>query len=195
MLYYCFMDNVIKINNKNFSYKLLKTKGCSVKLSISRSGDFRVFKPWFVSRSMLDGFLFKKREWILDKFENFVKDDFIKYNLKDAQEYKKNKEKSLLFIRSRIEILNRVYDFEFNKISIRNQKTRWGSCSKNGNLSFNYKIIFLPIELADYIIVHELCHLKELNHSRDFWKLVAISCPDFKKNKRSLKNFSFSEIE
>ena len=67
----------------------------------------------------------------------------------------------------------------FNKINIKNQKTRWGSCSKKGNLNFNYKIALLPQHLADYIIVHELCHLGEFNHSRSFWNLVAKVFPEY----------------
>lgn len=79
--------------------------------------------------------------------------------------------------------------FQFNRISIRNQKTRWGSCSSNKNLNFNYKIVFLPYELAEYLVVHELCHLIHFNHSKDFWNLVENYCPDYRIHQKILRNY------
>lgn len=83
--------------------------------------------------------------------------------------------------------------FEFNRISIRNQKTRWGSCSSNKNLNFNYKIVFLPDYLAEYIVIHELCHLKHFNHSKEFWELVKFFCPEYAKFQTELKSFKFTK--
>ena len=82
---------------------------------------------------------------------------------------------------------NEIYQFSYNKIYIKNQKTRWGSCSGKKNLSFNYRILFLPKKLQDYIIVHELCHLKELNHSKRFWSLVARVFPDYQNIRNELR--------
>ncbi|MEK7631088.1 MAG: M48 family metallopeptidase [Patescibacteria group bacterium] len=87
----------------------------------------------------------------------------------------------------RLQHFNQSYGFAYNKIVIRNQKTKWGSCSAKGNLNFNYRIVLLPAELADYIIVHELCHLGELNHSKNFWALVAKTLPNHKELRRAVK--------
>ncbi len=105
-----------------------------------------------------------------------------------------HKEEALAFAEMRVKYFNKFYKFTFNKINIKNQKTRWGSCSKNGNINFNYKIALLPQHLADYIIVHELCHLGEFNHSRKFWNLVAKTIPDYLEIRNELKksNMSFS---
>ena len=73
------------------------------------------------------------------------------------------------------------------RIAIRNQRSRWGSCSKKGNLNFNYKLVFLPSELRDYVIVHELCHIKEFNHGRGFWELVGEQAPEWKELRRRLR--------
>ncbi len=84
-----------------------------------------------------------------------------------------------------------MYGFSFKKVSVRAQKTRWGSCSKAGNLNFNYKIALLPSVIADYIIVHEICHLGAFDHSKKFWDLVALTVPGHKAIRKSLKNIIF----
>ncbi len=83
--------------------------------------------------------------------------------------------------------LSKKFNIEINKISIRGQKTRWGSCSLKGNLSFNYKLMKYEKEVIDYVIIHELCHRKEMNHSQKFWALVARYCPEYKQFKKELK--------
>ena len=101
--------------------------------------------------------------------------------------YLENKNQALEFARERIHCLNKAYGFRFNNISVKNQKTRWGSCSIKGNLNFNYRILLLPSHISDYIIVHEICHLKELNHSKRFWDLVAISIPNYSEIRKELR--------
>lgn len=82
------------------------------------------------------------------------------------------------------------YTFSYKKISIKNVSSRWGSCSRKGNLNFNFRLALLPPELADYIIVHELCHLGEFNHSKKFWDLVALTIPNWQKLRNGLKEHS-----
>lgn len=102
-------------------------------------------------------------------------------------EYQKYKMQAQEIAYNRIIYFNSVYRFHVNKVTIKNQKTRWGSCSKKGNLNFNYKIALLPQYLSDYIIVHELCHLGQFNHSPAFWRLVAKTMPDYQKLKKLFK--------
>jgi len=97
------------------------------------------------------------------------------------------REVARIFVENRISYFNKFYNFKINRIAIKNTKTRWGSCSSKGNLNFNYKIIYLKPELADYLIVHELCHLGELNHSRRFWALVSKTIPDYAKINEDLR--------
>lgn len=91
------------------------------------------------------------------------------------------------YITARAEQLRKGYGFSINKIIIRGQRTRWGSCSSKANLSFNYKLMKYREEVIDYVIIHELCHLKEMNHSKRFWDLVEEFCPDFKSLKKELR--------
>ena len=80
------------------------------------------------------------------------------------------------------------FDFSISKIGIRGQKTRWGSCTSSGKLSFNYKLLKFRKEVIDYVIIHELCHTKEMNHSKKFWTLVESYCPDYKSLRKELKS-------
>lgn len=97
----------------------------------------------------------------------------------NRQDYLARKEEARSLVMERLEHFNRFYNLIYKRVSVRQQRTRWGSCSRKGNLNFNYRLLDLPAEIADYIIVHELCHLKEFNHSRNFWNLVAESLPDY----------------
>jgi predicted metal-dependent hydrolase len=97
------------------------------------------------------------------------------------------REEARRFVENRIDYFNNFYNFEINRIAIKNQSTRWGSCSSKGNLNFNYKIIYLRPVLADYLLVHELCHLGELNHSKRFWDLVSKTIPDYVKINKELR--------
>ena len=91
----------------------------------------------------------------------------------------KKREQARRFVENRLGYFNKFYNFEINRIAIKNTSTRWGSCSSKRNLNFNYKIIYLRPELADYLIVHELCHLGEFNHSKRFKALVMKTIPDY----------------
>ena len=102
-------------------------------------------------------------------------------------EYVKYKELARTLAESRISYYNKFYGFKINRIAIKNSKTRWGSCSKKGNLNFNYKIALLPPELANYVIVHELCHLGEFNHSARFWKLVERTIPNWREIRHTFR--------
>ena len=90
-------------------------------------------------------------------------------------------------VHERLEYWNQFYGFAYKRVAIRNQRTCWGSCSELGNLNFSYKILFLPAHLADYIIVHELCHLEEFNHSPAFWAQVARTLPNYKTLRKELR--------
>ena len=107
-------------------------------------------------------------------------------------EYKDKKLDFLKVAQDKIEYFNKFYNFKYKNITIRNQKTRWGSCSIKGNLNFNYRTFLLSEELMDYVIVHEICHLKEMNHSRSFWILVEEQIPDFKEKRKELKKYYFN---
>jgi predicted metal-dependent hydrolase len=108
--------------------------------------------------------------------------------------YKLHKNRATRLIKKRVGEIALLYGVKLRKIAIRNQKSRWGSCSKNGNLNFNYKLIFLAPELCDYVIVHEICHLIEFNHSARFWAQVAKTVPDYSIKRKVLRSVNLNKL-
>lgn len=102
-------------------------------------------------------------------------------------DYLQNKHQALSLVRERLHFFNQHYHFHWKSISIKNASTRWGSCSRLKNLNFNYKIIYLPPELQDYLIVHELCHLEAMNHGEKFWHYVGETIPNYQKRRKNLR--------
>jgi hypothetical protein len=97
------------------------------------------------------------------------------------------REKRKVYIQSRLAYFNQFYGYSWNRVTIKNMKSRLGSCSSLHNLNFASKLFSYPPEVIDYVIVHELCHLKEMNHSKNFYALVAETIPDWKGRKARLK--------
>ena len=109
------------------------------------------------------------------------------FTLVQKKHYAEHKEAARALCHSRLEHFNQFYNLTYHRVAVRNTRTRWGSCSSKRNLNFNYRILFLPPELQDYLIVHELCHLQEMNHARQFWILVAEQIPDYKIRVKELR--------
>ena len=181
------MKQILSLGSEKIPYTLKRyPRSKRVRLSISRERALLVTAPKRTPFYFIEKVLQEKQEWIrktLKYFETLPKpvSPVFGKNL-----YEKHKEEARKLVSARLNYWNRLYNFSWGRISIRNQKTRWGSCSKKGNLNFSYKLALLSEDLADYIIVHELCHLKEFNHSRNFWDLVARAIPDHKEKRNAL---------
>lgn len=182
------MEKTLNRNDSTISYVLKNRKGIrSIRISVNGDGSVVVTKNSRLPIIFAEAFVKSKFTWIqeqLREVEKRPKKLLAHYNSKDFKAYK---ERSLVLVHDRVAYFNKFYNFEIKNITVRNQKTRWGSCSGKKNLSFNYKILFLPEELQDYIVVHELCHLKEMNHSKKFWNLVATQVPDYKIKRQKIK--------
>ncbi len=178
---------------EEISYKIKKSKRAKrMRLAVYCDGSIVVTSPFGVGKSTVEKFLADKKQWLYSKIQFFKKIDSKAIRTFSHKDYLQNKDAALTLVNERVQFYNEIYGFSFNKISIKNQKTRWGSCSSKKNLNLNYKIVFLPQKHQDYIIVHELCHLKELNHSRKFWALVEKALPDYLDIKKELRNQAVS---
>lgn len=181
-------ESTVQIYEKRIDFKIRKSKKAKrLRLTIYYDGSLVVTLPKRVSESTAKKYIVEKSKWVDEKIK-FFENLGLSRNLEvESDEFLQKKEQALEIVLKRVEILNKTYRYKYNKISIKNQKTRWGSCSKKKNLNFNFRIISLPPKLRDYIIVHELCHLKEFNHSRKFWNLVAGVIANYKEIIKELK--------
>ena len=178
----------LKTPTQNFDYEF-RTSRRARRLRIAVYCDSRIVvtAPWGFGQNSAEGFLRAKIAWVLEKLEYFKTYQRTLLPKSSKSKYLKYKDRALSLAKERAQYINRFYGFSYNRINIKNQKTRWGSCSKRGNLNFNYKIVFLPIGLVDYLVAHELCHLREFNHSRRFWDLVSLAAPNYQQLSRELK--------
>lgn len=162
-------------------------KWTRISLSIDDKCKITVKCGRLVPDYLLTKYLESKISWITKRIKLLKSQNPIVKHKHTKEEILKLKQISKELVENKIIFLNSKYNFKYNSIDIKTYTTKWGSCSRSGNLTFNYKISLLPEDLQDYLIVHELCHLKEFNHSNKFWDLVQISIPDYKKLSKMLR--------
>lgn len=189
------IEKSILLYNKKVSYILKKSKRAKrMRLAVYSDGKLIVTIPNRFSELKVEKFILAKSKWIVEKinfFKNLPKSTTSRLGKNGFED---NKLKALDVIEKRVKYFSKKHGFKYKQVKIKNQKTIWGSCSKNKNLNFNYKVALLPDNLRDYVIVHELCHLRELNHSRNFWKLVRKTLPNYEKLVAELKISGLSLI-
>jgi predicted metal-dependent hydrolase len=175
--------------SKKVEYTVKKhRKAKRLKLAIYCDGSCVVTAPWWISMEKVDKFVRQNAEWVIEKMRKMKRIGRQSvFATSNREEYLKLRETARELVRKRLEKYNEYYNFDYKRVAIRDTKTRWASCSSKGNLNFSYKILFLPLRYADYIIVHELCHLKEFNHSKRFWNLVAEMIPEHERIREKLK--------
>ncbi len=173
----------------------ISTRARHLRITIKSSGECVVTIPKRMPMALVERFVAEKRGWIEKHQERLRKRVSVGVVTGGVEvlPFGKVKEESLRFATQRVEAMNAHFGFSYKAIRVRNQKTRWGSCSKRGNLNFNYRILYLPPYLADYIVVHELCHLKEFNHGQKFWALVAQVFPNHREMRRELRSYQVGD--
>ena len=171
------------------SYRVLHSRRKTLSLEITPQGEVLVRAPIHTSDAAIRGFVEGKRRW-LEKHLAQVRE---RMAAAEAQERFTEEERNELRERARPVFEARVDRFapllgvSRGKITVRTQRSRWGSCSAQGNLSFNALLLLTPPEVLDYVVVHELCHRKEMNHSSRFWAEVERLVPDWRKHRLWLR--------
>ncbi len=170
-------------------YRIIRSRRRTMAIEITPEAEVLVRAPLMMSDAAVAGFVEIRREWIEKHLAKIRK----KAEQRAGVSKLTSEEKQIIIDRALRLIPERVKHYAasvgvtYGRITIRNQKTRWGSCSTNGNLNFNYLLADMPEEVLDYVVVHELCHRQEMNHSPKFWSEVGKAFPEYKKVRKWLK--------
>ena len=170
---------------------VIRSNRKTVAIQVNCDLSVTVRAPRSASEKEIEEILKKKEVWISRHIEK-IKKTRERFEAEPTEKLTREKvialaEEALKIIPARVEYFAKVIGVTYGKITIRNQKTRWGSCSQKGNLNFNWKLVLMPQELLDYVVVHELAHRKEMNHSARFWAIVEQELPDYQKRRNELK--------
>lgn len=176
--------------SSQISYQIIRSSRKTMSLEIKADGSVVVRAPLRLSEAKIQKFVEEKQEWILKNLEKIQKRDAQKENVQklSALERQHLQNKACVVIPRRVAYYAEKLGVSYGKITLRQQKTRWGSCAANGNLNFNWLLILAPPEVLDYVVVHELCHRREMNHSQAFWKEVEKILPDYRERQKWLKD-------
>ena len=156
-------------------------------LSMEMTADGLVVRiPYYTTQKEIEKFLLSHRAWI-EKAEKKVSREIPPSEILTREEIEELADKAVKLIPERVAYYAPKIGVTYGRITIRNQRSRWGSCSSKGNLNFNCLLMLTPLEVIDSVVVHELCHRKEMNHSKAFYAEIQKVFPDYDKWNRWLK--------
>lgn len=171
-------------------YQLVRSSRKTLAIYVRRDGRVEVRAPLRTSKSYIDGFVLKKLDWIehtrarLAAGQNEKK--VIRLTAQEADRYKKQ---AKLYLQQKCMHFSELMGLRPDTVKVNSAKTRWGSCNRKGGINFTYRLLFVPEELIDYVVVHELAHLKEMNHSSRFWSVVEQTMPDYRLRRKRLRDY------
>lgn len=174
-------------------YTLVRSARRSIAVQIKSDGRVIVRANYKTSLKSIENFLSAKSAWIKKHLAEIA----VKPVLPKFTEEEINGFISLAkaFLPSKTAYFANLIGVSFGKVTIRRARTLWGSCTAKGNLNFNCLLVCVPSDVADYVIIHELCHRKQMNHSQKFWALVSQYCPEYKTRRKWLKTFGAEYLD
>lgn len=187
----------ISLDKEEIEVEIIRSKRRSMAIQIRTDGSVVVRVPMHASDRAIKRFVSAHARWIADNrgqmFERRKKladnpYDIPAWESLSAADKKIAKQKNM----EHVDYYARRMEIDYGSISMRNQKSRWGSCSSKGNLNFNYRLAYLPEELLDYVVVHELAHRRHMDHSAAFWEEVETYYPAYKKCRQMLNDISLA---
>ena len=177
-----------KTDKESMQVRIIKSKRKTLSIEV-KMDEVLVRAPQRMTNQQIRVFLEQKREWI-EKHQKILQSqaEIVKreplYTEEDIKEFAN---KAMQIIPKKVEHYAKMVGVDYGRITIRNQRTRWGSCSSKGNLNFNCLLVLFPDEVIDYVVVHELCHRKHMDHSKAFYAEVERVFPEYKKCQKWLK--------
>lgn len=175
--------------NMEYTTKIIKSNRRSLGFEIKERGVLIVRAPYGMSKVDIFDAIKRHESWIVKHMLSIEQKEEQRKNVKKIsnEELHKMADKALEVIPPKVEYYAAILGVTYGRITIKNQKTIWGSCSSKGNLNFNCLLMLTPEQVMEYVVVHELCHRLEMNHSKRFWNLVEQVMPDYKIYKKWLK--------
>ena len=171
--------------------EIIKSNRKTIAIEIKKDLRVVVRAPIFAKDREIQRFVEEKSAWIEKSVEKVrLRNEREKQNPLakfTPEQIRSLADKALEIVPKRVEYYAKIMGVRYGRITIRNQVSRWGSCSSKGNLNFNCLLMLCPTQVLDYVVVHELCHLKQMNHSHKFWSEVSRFCPEYEQHRKWLK--------
>ena len=179
----------MKLALEKFEYIIKKSRRTTISVQITPDQKLLVKAPAYTSIKEVEEFLREKRDWIIKQINRtkVTSQQAAQMGILSDKEIRKLKRDAKKIIPERVEYYAKLSGITYNRIFIRLQKSRWGSCSVEGNLNFNALLALMPLEVLDSVVVHELCHRRHMDHSKAFYDEVLKIFPDYKKWDKWLK--------
>ena len=178
------------MTDKKIKIDVVRSNRKTLAIEIKPDGFVLARVPFGMKDEEVRKFIKEKEKWILEHLQRVEERRNALQNMEklSQEEIHKLANLALKVIPVKVRHYAGLMRLQYGRITIRNQKTRWGSCSSKGNLNFNCLLMLTPDKVVDYVVVHELCHLIEMNHSKAFWEQVEKIMPDYKAHKQWLKD-------
>lgn len=175
--------------DRDSSVRIERSRRRSIVLSVNSKAEVILKVPYRTTNAEINRILFERQDWIRTHVARVRSARASADTLAPLtdEELRQLSRQAAQYIPPRVAMYAERIGVSYGRITIRHQRTRWGSCSTKGNLNFNCLLMLTPPEVIDYVIVHELCHRKEMNHSTRFWALVASVLPNYVEQKRWLR--------
>lgn len=174
-----------------FDYEIIYSSRKTLALQITPEGRVIVRAPKRCPRSYINAFVREKEQWVEKHLRKIQEQAKVRTDVRRPTMSEKDRARYIGIARDiftrKTEYYARIMGISYGRIAIREQKTRWGSCSSKGNLNFNWRLILAPEEVLDYVVVHELAHRREMNHSKAFYAIVESVLPDYRQARKWLK--------
>lgn len=171
-------------NKEKIEIEIIKSNRKTIAIEVRQDLRVIVRAPKRASNREIMKFVEQKQDWIAKHLAymqiRYEETRRVKEKQFTDDDIRKMKDEAKRVIPDRVKYYAGIMGVTFGKITIKNQKTRWGSCSSKGNLNFNCLLMMTPNKVRDYVVIHELCHLKQMNHSKMFWAEVEKVMPDYK---------------
>lgn len=175
------------MNSDGIQYQLVRSRRKSIGITLKPGGVIEVRAPLWLSEAQIKRAVLAKSDWIVRKQKQMQQQAAEPDLLMDSDAYNRYFRQAKETIPKRVQFYAKKMQESYGRVVIKDQKTRWGSCSTKRNLNFNWRLIMAPKEVLDYVVVHELSHLKHMDHSVKFWERVECYMPDYRICRQWLK--------